>query len=43
MEPMQAEERKSSTAALVIAWLVVGLPLLWGIQQTVMKALALFH
>jgi hypothetical protein len=27
---------------LVLAWLVVGLPLLWGVAQTVHKAMALF-
>ena len=27
---------------LVIAWAVVGLPLLWGIYETFKKALALF-
>jgi hypothetical protein len=27
---------------LVLAWLIVGLPLVWGVAQTVHKALALF-
>ena len=27
---------------LVLAWLAVGLPLLWGVAQTVRKALPLF-
>jgi hypothetical protein len=28
---------------LAVAWLAVGLPLLWGVAQTVGKAAALFH
>jgi hypothetical protein len=28
---------------LILAWLAVGLPLLWGVGQTVSKAAALFH
>ncbi|GAB3854010.1 hypothetical protein GCM10028822_23450 [Hymenobacter terrigena] len=28
--------------SLVLAWLVVGLPLAWGVSQTFIKALALF-
>lgn len=27
--------------ALALAWLVVGVPLLWGVSQTVIKSLAL--
>jgi hypothetical protein len=27
----------------VLAWLAVGLPLAWGVQQTFAKALAIFH
>lgn len=33
----------SSSAALVVAWLIVGLPLAWGVTQTFIKALALFR
>lgn len=32
----------SSTGALVIAWLFVGIPLIWGVSQTFLKALTLF-
>ena len=32
----------SSGASVLIAWLVVGLPLIWGVSQTFLKALALF-
>jgi hypothetical protein len=28
---------------LVLAWLAVGLPLLWGVAQTIGKAAALFR
>jgi hypothetical protein len=35
-------ESKSSTVIVVLAWLAVGLPLLWGVAQTFRKALALF-
>ena len=28
---------------LILAWLAVGAPLLWGVAQTFKKALALFH
>jgi len=47
MQPKQAftpvaEEAGSSTGALVLAWLFVGIPLAWGVSQTFIKALALF-
>jgi hypothetical protein len=29
--------------ALAFAWLIVGLPLLWGVAETFKKSLALFH
>ena len=28
---------------LIISWIWVGIPLIWGISQTVIKAAALFH
>jgi hypothetical protein len=42
-------ERKPAIAgstgvgAMILAWVAVGLPLLWGVAQTLKKALALFH
>jgi hypothetical protein len=30
-------------AKLTIAWLWVGIPLAWGVAQTVMKAMSLFQ
>jgi len=29
--------------SLAFAWLIVGLPLLWGVAETFKKSLALFH
>jgi hypothetical protein len=37
-----ASNAPASLAVLVIAWLLVGLPLLWGVIMTLRKALALF-
>ncbi|QJX45398.1 hypothetical protein HMJ29_06305 [Hymenobacter taeanensis] len=33
----------SSTVSLAIAWLFVGIPLVWGVAQTFIKALTLFQ
>ncbi|SHL67038.1 MFS transporter small subunit [Hymenobacter psychrotolerans] len=33
----------SSTGAVAFAWLFVGIPLVWGVSQTFIKALALFQ
>jgi len=30
-------------AAVAFAWLFVGIPLAWGVSQTFIKSLALFH
>jgi hypothetical protein len=37
-----SSSRPSSSVVLVLAWLAVGVPLLWGVAQTITKALALF-
>ena len=41
------EAKRSSSAqgrvALILAWSAVGVPLLWGVVQTVEKALPLFR
>jgi hypothetical protein len=34
--------RSSDAMKLVLAWLAVGGPLLWGVVQTLKKAMALF-
>ena len=39
----ESEERSTSWAMVVLAWLPVTLPLLWGIWQTVKKAAVLFR
>jgi hypothetical protein len=36
------ESGKSSAVALALAWLAVGIPLAWGVTQTLIKSLALF-
>jgi hypothetical protein len=33
----------SSAGLVFLAWLVVGLPLAWGVMQTLEKAMALFR
>ncbi|SDU15606.1 hypothetical protein SAMN05444156_2296 [Verrucomicrobium sp. GAS474] len=30
-------------AAIALSWLFVGIPLAWGVYQTIQKSLALFH
>lgn len=34
--------RDEQTALVIVSWLAVGLPLAWGIWQTIKKALLLF-
>ncbi|MBC6991310.1 MULTISPECIES: MFS transporter small subunit [Hymenobacter] len=42
VDPVVSEE-PTSGLALAISWLFVGVPLLWGVSQTFIKALALFQ
>jgi hypothetical protein len=35
--------RPSSAGLLIFAWLFVGIPLAWGVTQTIFKSMALFH
>jgi len=37
-----SQATKSSPLILVLAWIAVGAPLLWGVASTFKKALALF-
>ena len=37
-----AQTKRSNPAVVVLAWMAVGLPLLWGVVLTLKKALALF-
>jgi hypothetical protein len=39
---MTTQQRTSKVVPL-LAWLAVGLPLLWGVAMTIGKAAALFH
>jgi hypothetical protein len=45
MNPSEANSPASTTprAAVVLAWLLVTVPLLWGVWQTIKKASALFQ
>jgi hypothetical protein len=45
MNPSEANGPPSTTplAAVVLAWLLVTVPLLWGVWQTIKKASALFQ
>jgi hypothetical protein len=35
--------RPGNWAAVAVAWLLVGVPLLWGVWNTLLKAAALFQ
>jgi hypothetical protein len=37
------ETAKSSPVSITLAWLAVGIPLAWGVAQTIVKSLALFR
>ena len=38
-----ANEKKTSAGLIAAAWIVVSLPLAWGIYKTIEKAIVLFH
>jgi hypothetical protein len=38
-----APEPPGSTGFLIFSWLWVGIPLAWGVYQTLLKSMALFH
>jgi hypothetical protein len=45
---MSSEERQESGASgqwgqVILAWVLVGVPLLWGVWNTLLKAAALFR
>ena len=42
-DPADRPAPASGAVTLALAWLAVGLPLLWGVAQTVSKAAALFR
>jgi hypothetical protein len=39
----QSGEHKTPPVVLVIAWMIVGIPLLWGVAQVLINSLALFR
>jgi hypothetical protein len=39
---MEADHKQTTTVQLVVAWGFVGIPLLWGVSQTLLNALQLF-
>jgi hypothetical protein len=39
---MEKTNRKNDGAKLALAWLAVGIPLAWGVVETLQKALKLF-
>ncbi len=43
MTPPAPDVPDRSAGLLIFAWLFVGLPLAWGVTQTIIKSLALFH
>jgi hypothetical protein len=40
---MLEHEARPPAIRLIVAWTLVGLPLLWGLSRTVLGALALFE
>jgi len=42
MTKQNAEAGSGNGIKLALAWLAVGVPLLWGVVQTLRKAMALF-
>lgn len=43
MAPSNARSESKSTGKLVLAWCAVGIPLAWGVAETIAKTLALFR
>jgi hypothetical protein len=42
-QPAAPDRRGGSWGLVALAWILVGVPLLWGIWNTLLKAAALFH
>ena len=36
-------EPRERSAGVVILWIIVGVPIAWGVAQTIIKSLALFN
>jgi hypothetical protein len=43
MADTRTAQKTSSSVTLALAWAAVGIPLLWGVEETLRKALALFR
>ena len=43
MPQSTAQTSKGNPLAVAVAWLLVGVPLAWGVSQTFIKSLALFR
>ena len=41
--PQDGSAPTRSLGLLIFSWLFVGLPLAWGVTQTIIKSMALFH
>ena len=41
--PTSTAVRQTPAAAILVAWLIVAVPTAWGVWQTLVKSLALFH
>jgi hypothetical protein len=39
---MAQNDKTTSKATLALAWLAVGIPLVWGVVETLQKAIKLF-
>jgi hypothetical protein len=42
-ETMTDDQTASSTIQLILAWGFVGIPLAWGVLETLQNAMKLFH
>lgn len=40
---MVAEKKKTSPAMVLLAWVVVSIPAVWGVYNTVLNAMKLFQ
>ncbi|MDB4885517.1 MAG: hypothetical protein JWN79_955 [Gemmatimonadetes bacterium] len=40
---MATDDGRSSPLSIALAWLAVGIPLAWGVSQTIIKSMALFR
>jgi hypothetical protein len=43
VEEMTENVKKSSAAAILFAWLLVGVPLGWGVYNTLLNSMKLFQ